>query len=309
MLKATPNKTKIFIQDVTLLDCAILYPSTGPQGRSWYVDVTWEGNKDHNGVLFDFSLAKKAAKSTIDHEYDHKLLVKPSSIRLQTNSQVIIVGNYKDNDQPSIFAINTYNNSVKKIARETLIALDKEDVSLLEKEIAQSIFRNSPENVTNVFVKLRPHENYNKSNYFSYTHSLCHHYGNCQRFHGHSNIIEIYKNGTFDNDKSSFVAKKLNHAYIISRHYLVPHWNSKLIQELIEHCPEITELKDSLIVAQYRGTQGEVAVIMPKENVFLIEQESTVENIAEFVKTLFQTTEQDIEIRAYEGLAKGSIYN
>ena len=41
---------------------------------------------------------------------------------------------------------------------------------------------------------------------------------------------------------------------------------------------------------------------------FLLEQESTVENIAEFVKTLFQTTEQDIEIRAYEGLAKGSIY-
>lgn len=308
MIKTTPSTTKIFIQDVTLLDCAILYPSTGPQGKSWYVDVTWEGKKDQNGVLFDFSLAKKSAKSTIDHEFDHKLLVKPSSIRFQSNSQVIIISSFKEQENNSIFAINTYNNSVKKIARETLLALDKEDVSLLEKEIAHAILRNSPENVTNVQVKLRPHEHHTKSNYFSYTHSLCHHYGNCQRFHGHSNIIEIYKKGSFDQEKSSYVAQKLNNSYIISRNYLVSNWNSKLVQQLIEHCPEIPELKEKLIVAQYKGNQGEVAVIMPKENVFLLEQESTVENIAEFIKSFFQATEQEIEIRAYEGLAKGSIY-
>ena len=307
MLNTPQSTTKIFIQDVTLLDCAILYPSTGPQGKSWYVDVTWEGKKDKNGVLFDFSLAKKSAKSTIDHEFDHKLLVKPSSIRFQSNSQLIIVAGFKETEQDSIFAINTYSNSVRKISRETLISLDKGDVSLLEKEISQSILRNSPENVTNVIVKLRPHEHHAKSNYFSYTHSLCHHYGNCQRFHGHSNIIEVFSNGKFDADKSNFVAKKLNHSYIISRNYLETNWNSKLIHELIEHCPEITEYKEKLLVAQYKGTQGEVAVILPKECVFLLEQESTVENIAEFIKSLFQATDQDLEIRAYEGLAKGSI--
>ncbi|WP_397602080.1 6-carboxytetrahydropterin synthase [Silvanigrella sp.] len=303
------STTKIFIQDVTLLDCAILYPSLGPKGRSWYVDVIWEGNKDQNGVLFDFSLAKKSAKSTIDHEFDHKLLVKPSSIRFQSNSQIIIIGNCKENDNNSIFAINTYNNSVKKVSRETLIALDNNDVTLLEKEIAQSILRNSPENVISVTVTLREHENHSKSNYFSYTHSLCHHYGNCQRFHGHSNILEVFKNGKLDLEKSANAAKKLNNSYIISRNYVIFEWNTKLINELIEHCPEIEEAKASLIAAQYKGTQGEVAVIMPKENVFTLEQESTVENLAEFVRKLFSLNETDLEIRAYEGLSKGSICN
>ena len=40
-----------------------------------------------------------------------KELVKPSSIRFQSNSQIIIIGNCKENDNNSIFAINTYNNS------------------------------------------------------------------------------------------------------------------------------------------------------------------------------------------------------
>ncbi len=301
------STTKIFIQDVTLLDCAILYPSIGPKGRSWHVDVIWEGNKDNNGVLFDFSLAKKSAKSTIDHEFDHKLLVKPSEIRYQSNSQIIIIGSYKNNDTNSIFAINTYNNSVKRISRETLIALDNDDVSLLEKEIAQSILRNSPENVKNVTVTLREHEQNTKPNYFSYTHSLCYHYGNCQRFHGHSNIIEVYKNGKFDLDKSFLAAKKLNNSYIISRNYVIKQWNTKLIQELIAHCPEIEDIKENLIAAQYKGTQGEVAVIMPKENVFTLDQESTVENLAEFMRKQFSLNDDEIEIRAYEGLSKGSI--
>ncbi|APJ02807.1 6-carboxytetrahydropterin synthase [Silvanigrella aquatica] len=303
------STTKIFIQDVTLLDCAILYPSFGPKGKSWYVDVIWEGNKDKNGVLFDFSLAKKSAKSTIDHEYDHKLLVKPSLIRFQSNSQIIVIGNYKNSDNNLLFAINTYNNSIKRISRETLIALDNDDVTLLEKEIAQSILRNSPENVTNISVKLREHEHKLKPNYYSYTHSLCYHYGNCQRFHGHSSVIEVFKKGKFDLRKSSYAAKKLDNAYIISQNYVVKDWNTKLIQELIDHCPEITDLKEHHIAAQYKGTQGEVAVIIPKDHVFTLEQESTVENLAEFIRAQFPPDEKDIEIRAYEGLSKGSICN
>jgi len=298
------NTTKIFIQDVTLLDCAILYPSTGPKGKSWYVDITWEGFKDNNGVIFDFSLAKKSAKNTIDHEFDHKLLVNGNSIRFQSNTQTIVIENYKEN---LFFAINTYNNSVTRISKDTIAALDDNDLSLLEKEIAQSILRNSPKNVKSVTVTLREHELNKNPNYFSYTHSLCHHYGNCQRFHGHSNIIEVFENGKLNLEKSTFAAKKLNNSYIISRSYVVDSWNTKLIQEIIDYCPELLELKETVLAAQYKGTQGEVAIILPKENVFTLEQESTVENLAEFVYQLFSPQEQQIEIRAYEGLSKGAI--
>ncbi|BBH51983.1 6-carboxytetrahydropterin synthase [Fluviispira sanaruensis] len=300
------NLTKIFIQNVTLLDCALFIPEKGPKGKSWYVDIVWEGEKDATGVLFDFSLAKKSAKSTIDHEFDHKLLVTASHIRFQSNSQIIVIGNNKSDTKESLFAINTYNNSVKKIARETLKALESDDVSELEKEIANAILRNSPSNVKNVKVTLREDEKKKKENYFNYTHSLCHHYGNCQRFHGHSNIIEIFHKGKFDLARSAKAAKKLNNSYIISRNYLAEKWDSRLITELVEHCPEISDFKSELIAAQYKGTQGEVAVIMPKINTLALDCESTVENLAEYIRNQF-VDDTDIEVRAYEGLAKGSI--
>lgn len=298
--------TQIFIQDVTLLDCAILFPNQGPKGRSWHVDVVWEGEKDTTGVLFDFSLAKKSAKSTIDHEFDHKLLVRPSSIRFQSNSQIIIIETQKIKENDSVFAINTYNNSIRKVTRETIASLENNDVSALEKEIAQAIFRNSPENVRSVTVKLREHEQKQNPHYFNYTHSLCYHYGNCQRFHGHSNIIEVYKKGVLDISKSTQAAKKLNNSYIISRNYLTKEWNTTLFRELIENCPELSDLKEELIAAQYKGTQGEVAVIMPKESVLTLDYESTVENLAEFIRKQFGT-DDEIEVRAFEGLSKGSI--
>ncbi|KAB8027775.1 6-carboxytetrahydropterin synthase [Fluviispira multicolorata] len=300
------NLSKIFIQNVTLLDCALFIPNKGPKGKSWYVDIIWEGEKDETGVLFDFSLAKKSAKSTIDHEFDHKLLVKASQIRFQSNSQIIIIGNFKSDKKETFFAINTYNNSIKKVARETIKALENDDVTELEKEIANAILRNSPNNVKNVTVTLREDDNKKKSNYFSYTHSLCHHYGNCQRFHGHSNIIEVFHKGKIDPIKSTKAAKKLNNSYIISRNYLANNWDSRLIKELIEHCPEIADSKDELIAAQYKGTQGEVAVIMPKANTLLMSCESTVENLAEYIRNQFGD-DTEIEVRAYEGLAKGSI--
>lgn len=301
--------TKIFIQNVTLLDCAILYPSAGPKGKSWYVDVIWEGIKDNNGVLFDFSLAKKSAKITIDQEFDHKLIVSQNTIRLQSNNQIIIIENYNINNNNSIFAINTYNNSVKIISKDTLNYLEKNDISLLQKEIAHSILKNSPKNVNKVSVILREHGQTEKNNYFNYTHSLCHHYGNCQRFHGHSNIVEVLSNGNIDIEKSNYLAKKLDSYYIISKNYINNNWNTKLIKELIEHCPELYDFKNLFIAAQYKGTQGEVAIVMPKEKVLALDQESTIENLAEFMRNQFLQCNDQIEIRAYEGLSKGSICN
>ncbi len=299
--------TKIFIQDATLLDCALLLPNKGPSGRSWTVDVFWTGETDSQGMLFDFALAKKSAKQTIDHEFDHKILVKSSQIRDQSHSQIVIASSFKENGNDLFFAMSSYNNSIKKISRETLKALEEDDVSLLEKDIAQDILRNSPKNIQEVQVVLRQPENYKLENHYTYTHSLCYHIGNCQRFHGHSSVIEVYKNKVLDLKKSAHLAQFLNSKYIISRAYLKENWNLTLIQNIELYCPEIEDIKHELYAVQYTGTQGQIGILISKEKVITLDYESTVENIAHFVANKYGD-DPSIEIRAYEGLCKGAIY-
>lgn len=298
---------KIFVNDATILDCAIFLPNKGPTGKSWSVDVYWNGEQDSSGMLFDFALAKKSAKQTIDHEFDHKLLVKSSQIRHQSHSQTIIADSFQENKKEQFFALNTYNGAVKKISRETMKALENDDVTLLEIDIAQDILRNSPKNIKEVTVKLKPPTNHHLANYFTYTHSLCSHIGNCQRFHGHSSFIEVYKNKSFDAERSKNLAQFLNTKYIVSRSYCKPDWNSKIIQEIEQYCEEISDSKDNLIALQYSGTQGQIGVLISKEKLIALDFESTVENIAFFAGNQFKN-ESDIEIRAYEGLCKGAIY-
>lgn len=298
---------KIFVQDATLLDCALLLPNGGPTGKSWAVDVYWSGEQDAQGMLFDFALAKRSAKQTIDHEFDHKILVKSSQIRYQSHAQVIIASSFTQNNKEQFFALNTYSSSVKKISRETLKALEENDLTLLEKDIAQDILRNSPKNIHAVEVRLRPSTNATLENYYSYTHSLCGHIGNCQRFHGHASMIEVYKNNIFDKEKSKNLAHYLNNKYIVAQNYIKTDWSQKSIQDLIQYCPEVEENKEKLCALAYSGTQGQIALFMPHELVLAFHFESTVENMACFAHNFFKE-EKEIEIRAYEGLCKGAIY-
>jgi 6-pyruvoyl-tetrahydropterin synthase len=298
---------RIFVNDATLLDCAALLPNRGPTGKSWAVDVYWTGMQDENGMLFDFSLAKRSAKQTIDHEFDHKLLVHSNQIRYQSHSQIIVAGAFQEESNEQFFALNSYPGAVKKISRETLKALENDDVSLLEYDIAQDILRNSPKNISEVQVKLRTPAVYREQNYFSYTHSLCSHVGNCQRFHGHRSLIEVYKNKVFDVEKSRNLAHFLNQKYIISSDYIKNNWNTKILQDLENHCQEIEDFKNELFGLEYSGTQGSIGVLISKNKVIRLQNESTIENLAQFLGSQ-HNQEEGIEIVAYEGLCKGVIY-
>jgi 6-pyruvoyl-tetrahydropterin synthase len=71
-----PHFSSIFVRQATILDCAVMHPTRGPIGQSWWVDVEWQGELDSEGVVFDFGLAKKSAKKAIDDHFDHRLLVE-----------------------------------------------------------------------------------------------------------------------------------------------------------------------------------------------------------------------------------------
>jgi 6-pyruvoyl-tetrahydropterin synthase len=307
MFKAQQKTTKIFIENATLLDCAILTHQQGPQGKSWSVHLTWEGEKTlENGVLFDFSQAKKTAKKLIDTEFDHKIFVTQTDVSWQFKKRCIIIKKFTSTKKPAVFALNTYQNSIKVLSNALITELQNGDVTLLEKTISERLLKKSPQNITKVSVRLEEHQQKSSTHYFNYMHSLCHHYGNCQRFHGHSNIVEVFKHGKLDLLKSATVAKKFNNLYIISKHYLVKQWETPLIQEMTKLCPEILIYKNNLIACQYTGSQGDVAVIMPKNTVLCLEEESTIENLAQYMLKEFKN-QKGLKIRAFEGIAKGSM--
>lgn len=273
--------TKIFIHDVTLLDCAILSDSLGPTGRSWYVDVCLEGNKDSNGMLFDFSFAKRTIKSVIDEEFDHKIHVSSKQVQQQTQSVVVI------SCPEHRFYLKTYSDAVKIWDFNAL-----EQVSFLEEKIEQSILKNLPENIKKAKITLRGSAQKESDCHFNFTHGLCSHCGNCQRFHGHSSIVHIYKDGILDQVESKKIANKLNDKYFI--------WKEHINKDLSSDSP--------LYTVQYTGSQGDVILSTPKENVILLDCDSTIENIAEYIHRHFYSSDNKAQIHIYEGLAKGAIH-
>lgn len=270
---------QIFIHDVTLLDLAILTQDDGAKGKSWHVDVCLEGQKNSSGMLFDFSFAKQQIKSILDEQFDHKLHVDADRVLSITDSKI------KISCPKSSFYLETYPSAVQVWEHA-----DLENHSFLEQKIEEALIQKMPKNIHRIDVALKPHNSKISDCFFQFTHSLCSHCGNCQRFHGHSSFIQIYRNGILDQEKSRSIAQALNHKYLI--------WENHLVASKQDHICSI----------QYTGSQGEIFLSLPEEKVILLNCESTIENIAEHIYKTFCDRDPNIQIRVYEGLAKGAVY-
>lgn len=298
--------SKIFIRHVTVLDCAIWDKARGPLGRSWNVDVEWHGKTDEEGVVVDFSQAKKIAKNVIDDTFDHRLLISRSQIQKLKNGRVLCIPDALTALE-NRFLIETYENSLSVLPEDVFAELSTDATAQLELHLAAVIHQCSPTNIERVKVSLRWHAEANEPHFFSYLHSLRLHNGNCQRFHGHSNTIEIFKDGCFNLESSVSAARFIDGKYLVTNHYL------ETLNALIE--PEYSELVRSLELNQgthtwldYSGTQGKVRVCVPKNRLVLMPDESTIENIVRWLHESHFSGRPDIEVRGYEGLHKGALF-
>jgi 6-pyruvoyl-tetrahydropterin synthase len=285
-------RSKIFVRNATILDCAVLDPLRGPRGRSWYVDVLWRGTLDAQGYVLDFSEAKKGAKAAVDEAFDHKLIVGCGFVREhEAAGRVRVESPFETpSGEKRLFALDTYASALAVLPDAVVSAAVAGNLAPLAAEVARAVAERGPGNVEEVRVTLRPHERERDPTYFSYTHSLRLHSGNCQRFHGHSNVVEVFDDtGRLDTEASLRAAQLLKGRYLVSA-----------------ACVEGTAEGGTHTRVRYSGSQGEVRVLVPTDSLVILPEESSVENISLYLHSELALP-QGWEVHAYEGLAKGAV--
>ena len=273
----------LFVDNLTVIDFSYACPQRGIVGASWIVDIVLEGGLDEQGMVFDFGNVKKTIKQHIDEQYDHKLWLNKSL----PDFRCLINGKERGyswlNDQGELFRHRSPTSAVLEL---NLPAIAHQHLSA---HIEQSLSTLLPRNVTAVGINLRD-EVIHGANY-CYTHGLQKHDGNCQRIaHGHRSRIEISRRGTRDAELEKAWAEKWQDIYIATREHIVSEENGT------------TRLA-------YQAPQGEFELWLPSRQVYIIDTESTVENIAAYIHQSLSTEfpRKHISVRAFEGVAKGAI--
>lgn len=274
---------RLFVNQLTVLDFSYLHAARGLVGESWQVDIELQGGLDDQGMVLDFGNVKRQVKRLIDNHFDHRLLLPAdySGLEMRGNNLTFQLqnGNRIRHRGP--------DESVQFIAGAEVTTQN------VARAIHQALLPTLPENVQSVTLKLYP-ETMDGARY-QYSHGLKRHCGNCQRIaHGHRSRIEILRNGKADHALEERWAKQFQDIYIGTEADMVA----------------ITSHNDQTCFRfAYTAEQGDFELELPAERCYLIDTESTVENIARHIRfVLEQEFPQDkFTVRAFEGIGKGAI--
>lgn len=278
---------QLFVRKLTVIDFSYLDPERGLLGESWLVDVILAGSLDHQGMVLDFSDVKKKVKRLIDEEFDHKLIVPAEYKRCTTTEH----GKRLHNRFTT--ADGRFIEHIAPASAYCFLSADKVTTDHLSKAIIDRLTQYLPDNVNSVTLKLYP-ENI-KGDYYHYSHGLKHHAGNCQRIaHGHRSRIEIFENGKRDTALEHEWAQKWRDIYIGTK--------SDINQQ--------TNINGTdYINFRYTACQGQFELTLPASNCYLIDIDTTVENLAQHITNKLKEKYPDRELTVYtfEGIDKGAI--
>lgn len=274
---------QLFVNQLTVIDFSYLHSTRGLVGESWRVDIILHGGLDEQGMVLDFGQVKQLIKQTIDHHFDHKLLVAADYTGLiqQTNEQALAL----------IFELQTGARIQHTSPPEAVTFIPGTEIlpENTAQAIIQTLMPHMPANVSQLELQLMP-ETITEA-YYHYSHGLKHHEGNCQRIaHGHRSRLHIERNGQREQNLEQIWAEKWCDIYIGSREDLLSANNDDFI-------------------FGYTSTQGLFRLQLPQQNCYLIDADSTVENIAQHIADeLHQQHPQDkFKVLAFEGINKGAI--
>lgn len=286
---------QLFVNDLTVMDFSYLCPQRGMVGESWIVDVILDGSLNEESMVLDFSKVKKRLKALIDEYVDHKLLIpaEHAYTRIERDEQ---------NERVQVDFLRPEERSIHlNCPPEAYAFIYANEVSMasVQEYLKQIIKTHLPENVQGLTLSLR--EEKIDGPYYHYTHGLKKHDGNCQRIaHGHRSKVVVFADGQQSVHWEDYWAKRWCDIYIGSREDLVT--LDKLIMQ-----PDISG--DEHYLFAYESSQGIFELAIPKCESDLVDTDSTVECLAQFMADEQKRLAPDnsFKVFAFEGVGKGAI--
>jgi len=279
--------TILFVNRLTVIDCCYLSPSRGLVGESWQTDIELDGDLDYQGMVLDFGEIKQSIKRMIDDQFDHKLLVPADYPDLQQAEYPEGVHLTFVLEDGRVIEHRSPRDAIRLIPCER-IAADR-----LAQVVGDYLLPHTPENVNAIRVRLWPENT--EGSYYHYSHGLKHHDGNCQRIaHGHRSRIEILRNGRRDQALEREWVANWPDIYIGTRADLIG----------VSQYDQVEYYEFG-----YRSAQGNFGLTLPRTSCYLIDTDSTVENIAQHIADQLKSQYPDdrFKVYAYEGVDKGAI--
>ena len=274
--------TRLFVEHLTVIDCAYLDAQRGLVGESWIVDLELEGELDDQGMVLDFGEVKKRLKKAVDDVADHKLLVPGRAPQLD----LVLSGSGSGLAFRAATGGIEHQSPAKAIYNVPAEAITAESLAAA---IEPALRKVVPESVSAARVRLR--NEVIAGNYYHYTHGLKKHAGHCQRIaHGHRSKLNIAVNGKRDDRLERQWADRWRDIYLGTSSDVVSHGKGRIRFE-------------------YHAAEGEFELELPVERCDLLQTDSTVERIAEHLcaQVAAERPGVKIEVRAYEGVMKGAI--
>ena len=286
---------QLFVNDLTVMDFSYLCPKRGMVGESWIVDVVLDGELNEESMVQDFGHVKKNLKRLIDEYVDHKLLVPAEYsgaevIHDDVSEQVEV--RFTCEDARSIML----HCPAEAYAFVYSDVIDMESVGVYLKEVLAT---HLPENVDNITLNLRA-EVINTP-FYHYTHGLKKHDGNCQRIaHGHRSKIDIIIDGKPCMESQAYWAQRWEDIYIATREDEIDYQKRQLQGT-------VASPSDYYCFA-YESSQGYFELLMPKADCEVIDTDSTVECLAQYLlqEQKKRTPDGICQVIAYEGVGKGA---
>ncbi|MGS2719003.1 6-pyruvoyl trahydropterin synthase family protein [Paraglaciecola aestuariivivens] len=287
---------QLFVNDLTVMDFSYLCPERGMVGESWIVDVILKGDLNEESMVLDFGKVKKQLKYLIDEYIDHKLLVPVehaySQVQRDDKTEMVKVDFMRPNQQS--IHLNCPAEAYAFVYSEHVTMPSVSDY--LKDVIATHL----PENVAGIELNLRAEVI--DTPYYHYTHGLKKHDGNCQRIaHGHRSKVVVYENQQPSLEWQAYWADRWCDIYIGSNEDLV-----ELTETAFE--PSLADYTQHYLFA-YESSQGRFELAIPKAETEMVDTDTTVECLAQFMADEHKRmkAQSEFTVYAYEGVGKGAI--
>jgi 6-pyruvoyl-tetrahydropterin synthase len=291
---------QLFVNDLTVIDFSYCCTERGIVGESWIVDVLLDGSLNEMSMVLDFAVVKKQIKAIIDDAIDHKLLLP-----MLDNAITVSDSTYREGHEFVDFKSmqGSYNLQSPRCAFAK-ISSDKIDIVSVTNYLTEIILEQLPKNVQGLTLNLRA-ENIDGA-FYHYTHGLKLHDGNCQRIaHGHRSKIHIYQNGQRSADLEAAWSLRWKDIYLASEADRIALADIELSVNAIKNLSADQQL------FSYFAPQGRFDIAVPSNILDVVDCDSTVELLADFILRQLkqQSPDNEFKVVAFEGVAKGAIAN